>query len=311
MLATPCLGGHYLTEVGPGYSVNKITRGDPYDSKIALLAADNVCLNPTRLFSDLRKPDGTPLTPEYPWGETTGYYTASASNSALVFSVTTAGRPHPRMNLLLRQAANADSTVAVMQLSLKQQYDDTRYRYLWYTDPGNPLEKASAINLYLGNSATIFSVFPWTATAVGAPPHDEWPNFLYGGPQRKVLDDPYGIQCWNLNDLSRYTAMNTEVLDINSFDQVFRGYGTSLGLRLDWQDLPWTDQDGAGYQLYAGTRDDPRPGVLVTCLDLQVDALIYAQRGSWYIIPGHYWYDEANDHPARRLLALPGRTGAV
>jgi hypothetical protein len=58
-------------------------------------------------------------------------------------------------------------------------------------------------------------------------------------------------------------------------------------IRFEWM-------EGCDYLLAASKT---MPTVAVTGVDVQVDALVYAQRGSWFIIPGVFYNDPENPTP--------------
>ncbi len=278
---------------------NPVRRGSEYDSKLGLLARDNVCLNPTRLFTDLRYPDGTAMQPQQDLPDTTWYWRASAANSAFVFTYATAGNYggasdptrelNPRTRLLLRHAGedNASFSATTMQMAIAGSGMTWNY-YQWTADAAAPAD--SRFNLQFCDGSAVNTLYNWIAMS-STPP--EWPDNQWGGGM--FLKNPFTLQSWPLWGYS---------LD-HLPDGILRGLGRSNRLRFEWTD---TDDavdahDGANYLLHAGVYpDDPSGdrfgnGSLVTCIDLEVDALIYAQQGSWFIIPGHYWYETGNPTP--------------
>jgi len=283
-------GGHYLVQSG-GWT--RIANGSEWDSKAALLAADNVCLNPTRLFADFRNADGSvkpKISPPAPdW-----YWSASAANTSFTFTFASAGPLNPRMRLLLRHAGANDATHSATTMRM---YVNNDHPFLWGgLDP--TLTLASAVNLQFCASAEISSLYPWITTT--HPEAPEWPDKLWGG--GRFLPGPFGMQSWRLGEYSHYTGV-AGILDVLNI------YGRPNTLRFTWFDND--PADGADYLLHAGTGDNLvndkyASGCIVTGLDVQVDALIYAQRGSWFIIPGQYWYDQAASTPQPTRRPFPG-----
>ncbi len=47
------------------------------------------------------------------------------------------------------------------------------------------------------------------------------------------------------------------------------------------------------------------PGMMVTGQDMQIDALIYAQRGHWFVIPGHYYNESTKPELANMRWPFP------
>jgi|GEM_PF-1601683 len=296
-------GGYYLSQ--SAFPPNTYIRnGSEYDTKIALLAVDNVCLNPTRIFEQVTDIDGNlispvpdvdPLTSEWYWKAT-----ASAENTAFVFSFRTAGRVHPRTRLLLRQAAeaNADASATAMQAAVLRMTVNDQYPFYWNKAAG----ETSATNLYLCNSAVVSTLYPWLDALLPAvpddPDHHEWPDKQWGGGSYKhyLVTPPFntfGMQSWDVANNARYSGLAASMTPLWSFNR----WNSFLFHPMD---IPEDPYDGAPYLLHAGNRQPTvateryGPGVLATCVDLQVDALIYAQRGSWFIIPGAYWHDSSN-----------------
>lgn len=306
--------GCYLTQDAGGFG--DIRNGSVYDSKLALLAADSVCLNPTRLFDDMVSlnpvptyigvtlPDGTafPAVKDDQNFPLAWYWQASstAGNTAFVYSFSTAGPVHPRTRLLLGHAGkeNADNSSTVLKMVVNRQNTSGGYDFYWNKTAGN----ATATNLYFCTTATISTVYPWMTALLPSPPSDplrlEWPRSLWGGSRYSYLLTPvhktFGMQSWDItNATAHYSGLTSSMAPLFGYDRL----NTFL---FNPVDLPEDPRDGGAYLLNAGNRASSSPetygpGVLATCIDLQVDALIYAQRGSWFIIPGAYWHDSTND----------------
>ena len=301
--------GSYLAQSGAGSGA--IKNGSVHDSKLALLAADNVCLNPTRIYDDMVSlaadrvfkgvtlPGGTryPAVPDSASFPSEWYWQAFATsgNTAFVYSFSTAGRVNPRMRLLLRHAGEdyAGSSSTILRMVVNDQYP-----FYW----NKALGESSATNLYFATTATVSTIYPWmTPLLAGAsdPLRLEWPRSVWGGSRYNYyLTTPsftsFGMQSWNIANLDHYSGIASSMSPLYGYDRLNTFRFTPV-------DLPGDAYDGGGYLLHAGNRYatlDPLnakqhygPGVLATCIDLQVDALIYAQRGSWFIIPGAYWHD--------------------
>jgi len=298
--------GCYLTQDAGGFG--SIRNGSVYDSKLALLATDSVCLNPTRLFDDMISlnpvykgvtlPDGRAYPAvkddDFPL---TWYWQANstAANTAFVYSFSTGGPIHPRSRLLLRHAGDdyAYSSSTVLKMVVNPQTPNGGYPFYWNKDVGN----ASATNLYFCTTATISTIYPWLNTLLTSAPSDplrlEWPRSLWGGSRYSYVLTPvfktFGMQSWDIASTAHYSGLTSTMAPIWGYDRLNT-------LLFNPVNLPTDPRDGGGYLLNAGNRasSDPvtyGPGALMTCVDLQVDALIYAQRGSWFVIPGQYWHD--------------------
>ncbi|MHB9131377.1 MAG: hypothetical protein ACYDBB_09845 [Armatimonadota bacterium] len=213
--------------------------GNPQDSKLALLAMDNVCLNPTRQFSlDAPVEEGLSADEKY--------WRARAGNPIkLTFNL--GGAITPTTRIMLRHAGKTalfNPLYNVMQMSLNGQ------PYLWNTDPSD----TEGEKFYFCNN-TQLGIF-------GIPPV-RWSNAFY--------DPNWCIQSWGgLNAIPQPTIY---------------GYGVENTAQFDWL------EGTTDYLLSAGN-DTLGPGFTVMGSDLRVDALIYAQRGSWFIIPGRYYNED-------------------
>jgi len=307
----PYPGGHYLVDNSGEWLQSPVIRGDDYDTKVALLAADNVCLNPTRVIGSVTKPDGSPLVPTSRAPDPVRFWqvTASAVNTAIQFSMTTGGAitADARMRLLLWHGGDALSsqTATSLQMALLHRptsmeamvsHAPTRsFPFFW-----NPNAGASAVNLYFCSSASISSLYSWLYTqnfVDKMAQRKEWADKQWGGDRFNTVwltppDQFFGLQSWNILEAQRYTGLVSSIAPL-------LGFGRRNSFLFSVSDN-WTDPHvGASYLLRAGDADWESagekfgPGVLPTGLDVEVDALIYAQRGSWFVIPGHYWHDYA------------------
>lgn len=220
--------------------------GSLYDSKLALLARDNVCLNPTK-FDNIQQVAGGPVM-----DIGTGNGQRVRASEPLEFTITTAGAINPRTRLLLRHAGVAD--VGVDYAAMRMLINGTPFEF--GSDPGLTADQRSM--LFFGAPAALdlrvpwMLPFPWTALS----------------PQRGgglYPADPLNVQRWDIA-----TRVN--------------GFGATNTLRFEWL-------EGGDYLYGSG---EVSPGMLMTGLDVQVDALLFAQRGSWFIIPGKYYNDPDN-----------------
>ncbi len=259
------------TEKNPPAS--RIMRGSVYDSKLALLALDNVCLNPTAsvsVASNLLTGGTAPNT----------YFWAFNQNPISV-SFATAREIRPRTSLLLRHAGqwtNANDT-AYIRMAVNGQ------DYTWNTTPPLGFDRRDLLFCTRPQLPTLFPTltqndidtkyFPDESNRAANNGYGSWGGGLYGNNV-----DPFNAQVWSLTDP---THMATALND----------YGGLNTLDLRWQPGP---QSTTPYLCMA---DIDNGGPMVTGIDLQIDALIYAQRGSWFIIPGAYY----NNDPNSTLLA--------
>lgn len=296
----PFPGGHYLVNNSGRWLPEYIRRGDEYDTKVALLAADSVCLNPTRVIETVTTTDGSPLVSTSRAPDPVRFWevTASATNTAIQFSLTTGGpiTPDSRMRLLLRHSGDgqADQTATSVQMVVNRSPAQA-FPFFW-----NPNAGASATNLYFCNSAGIDSLYSWLYTqnfVNQMAERKEWSDKQWGGDRFNLsfLTPPnqfFGRQSWNILDYQKYTGV------VNMLPPLF-GFGRRNTFLFTANDIPdnLDPHDGAPYLLYAGDNnwvtvgEKFGQGILATGLDVQVDALVYAQRGSWFIIPGRYWHD--------------------
>ncbi|MEI6520480.1 MAG: hypothetical protein WCO98_10670, partial [bacterium] len=90
---------------------------------------------------------------------------------------------------------------------------------------------------------------------------------------------------WRVDDSLKYTSLMPVI-----------GYGAD-----NTAVLTVDNTAQAAYILGAGNNETSNvennflgSGMLVTGQDMQIDALVYAQRGNWFVIPGHY-YNESTD----------------
>lgn len=239
-----------------GAGTSPITLGSVYDSKLGLLARDNVCLNPTKIVSSASR-DTETVGDEQLW--------RIRANDPLDFTFSTSGDWSPRTRLLLRHGGAAvvgQPDYGVMRMAVNNQpfVFDTTAKYA----SGDPL----AERLCFGDPPTIDLRCPWWDNALlanGKPV--QWGGGLYA-------NDPLEQQTWDINSNARYTSGASPLL----------GHGALNTVRFEWQ-------EGCDYLLAASKTMST---LLVTGMDVQVDALVYAQRGSWFIIPGVFYNDPAD-----------------
>ena len=220
------------------WTVNLITQGSTYDSKLGLLAMDNVCLNPTRLAMQAQSNPLTSLYSDPYWRARTG--------QPLQFTFTTAGPPSQNLRLLLRHAG-------------EEALGEPDY---------------SAINLLLNNQS-----YYWGGSATSLYFYSNVPNSPYAG-------NPWGGDLYPLQDFNTQSWPLSSPLSWPLGTSPVNGYGALNTLDFNWF-------AGSDYLLSAG-RIPFGGGATLTGIDLEVDALMYAQRGSWFIIPGQYYNQDAN-----------------
>jgi len=299
------VNANYLT----GGALTPITAGSEYDSKLALLAMDNVCLNPTRLFADIRSELLPSPNPDNTNGEAS-YQAGSAAN--IIFNFSTAGSFNPRTRLILRHAADANSVSGTaiatsMQLYVNNAAATTQYNWasalnivnpaLYTQQHLNPLVPTSLF-FYNLNSLPAYSGTNCSLTAE-----------IYGGPVYASADttnynasSSFNTQSWPLNNnpfssLYTFNQLNTFIFKVfDPTSQMNNANGSCTGITF-----------GADYLLSAGCNSANsgfNSGCLVTCVDVRVDALIYAERGSWFVIPGQFW-NTNSDSSATVLWPAP------
>jgi hypothetical protein len=224
-----------------GVAQAEIKSGSPFDSKVALLARDNVCLNPTKLFASAsREPEM--VGSEQLWRVRAG--------DPLDFTFSTAGAWGNRTRLLLRHAGAAvvgQPDYGVMRMLVNGE------QFLFA--PGVP---SFPERLCFGDPGTIDLRCPWWTNPV------QWGGGLYA-------NDPLEQQTWDVGSSVRYASATPPL----------EGNGALNTVRFEWL-------EGSDYLLAASKT---MPTLLVTGIDLRVDALVYAQRGNWFIIPGVYYND--------------------
>ncbi|MEI7831966.1 MAG: hypothetical protein WCJ56_02040 [bacterium] len=218
--------------------------GSDFDSKLALLATDNVVLNPTHLFDFTSATSQPPqaLNGENLWRLSQG------AGSALTVSFSTAGAGISRM--LLRHAGDSSNLITPytqMRMSVNNVV------YPWDVANTNITLRDKMVFSTLLAKSTLF------------PTASMWSSNLFP-------DSPLGLQV------------------LSSFPPQIKFYGSG-----QTNTVKFEVAGGGDYLLGAGTVDGTLgAGFLVTGLDLQVDALCYAQRGSWFVIPGKYSNESAD-----------------
>jgi hypothetical protein len=251
-----------------------IVRGSEYDSKLALLAMDNVCLNPTATV----KVSTNLLT----GGIAPNAYFWAFNQNPITVTFSTARTVRPRTSLLLRHAGQWTNANDVAYLRMRV---NGGAEYRWNNLPAAQLPTGmDNTDLIFATRDRLADLFPTAPPAIltttlfpdesGRTANNgfgSWGGGLFGNNV-----DPFNAQVWNLTDPVHVTTPLND-------------YGGLNVLELAWQ-------QGTPYLCMA---DLDNGGPTVTGIDLQVDALIYAQRGSWFIIPGTYY----NNDPASTLPA--------
>lgn len=213
---------HTQGEVG-----DRLIKPDDWrDSKLALLAMDYICLNPTGYNMPEINAQSAAIA---------GYLTARAGDPVRL-TLKTAGKVTNNTRIVLRHAGlgwDMPNNVVAMKMSV-----NGKGYYPWSLDPADTEWDRF---YFCRNSATQFSM-----------------NI----PDLRVSNKFYEPD-WELNSWPG----RRNGLDLN-------GYGGSNVLEFFRWDNSTTD-----YLL---------KDALITNADLQVDALMYAQRGSWFVIPGTY-----------------------
>lgn len=226
-----------------------ITRGSEYDSKLALLAMDNVCLNPTRQSLEAQEePQSSPGSEPY-WRARVGMPINLTFSTAGPVSTS---RP---LNVLLRHAGALD----LAQPDYAKMTMLVNNVPFWWDANASSTALGTQLYFYPTNTSTFI---PTGSIRGGG---------LYNA-------EPFNLQTWNLSSLAQYSATVTSL--------PLYGYGATNTLTF------YRQGDGTDYLLSAG--QDIFGGVALTGIDLQVDALMYAQRGSWFIIPGRYYNEDSN-----------------
>lgn len=213
--------------------VTAIQSGSNWDSKLALMAMDNVVLNPTTLTQVISSPPED-LGTEKAWRVT--------HDKTVTVQFTTAGSP-ATAGFVIRDAGDAnavlpgDPAYTIMQMAING------VMYPWAPGAGSP-------NLYYFCSSTVRTDYFTDILPI------QWSQNMYPG--------PFGIHTVNAAtaNLQGYGALNSVQFSLDAASK-------------------------AHYLLDAGS-GTLGPGFVLTGINLQVDALVYAQRGSWFVIPGAY-----------------------
>ncbi|HEX2950147.1 MAG TPA: hypothetical protein VHV83_11390 [Armatimonadota bacterium] len=245
-------------------NANKIKAGDPRDSKLALLAMDNVCLNPTLTVTVGDMTDT--------WNDD-GYWMADNSKS-ISLHYTTAGDIKPQTHLLLRHGgAKVDGgDLAAIRMVVQGS------PYYWHpvldpTQPSTyPLDQLFFADAYkmLTDPTGYLSGYnaSWLGGGVDAP-------------------EEYTLNSWSLYDINASAGRHFPDLPASQ-PTPLQGNGSMNTMVISWA-------QGTTQYLLSSNNDDSHDGVAVSGGDIQVDALVYAQRGSWYVIPGKYFNNEKDE----------------
>jgi len=239
-----------------------VQSGDPYDSKLALLAADDVVLNPTNYITysgdtmDMTTIDGK------------GWV---IDNSSLPFEI----------NFRL-SGSNASMVFWFKGAGDGSYYDPAAYSIMNMNVNGFPyifdelaLTEIDKSSYYFGLDEAKTNYFNWVNpiswSQIMTPPSTVWQDIIIGGTGPNAFP--------SIND--------THLLDSGELNKIRFTLGNG---------------STTGYYLAV---DDKVDAAIPTNFDIIVDALIYAERGSWFIIPGAYFNDDAdmNVAPEDALIA--------
>lgn len=250
------LGPATRTSNLPDTDLHKVVPGSAQDSKLALLAMDNVCMNPTRLY-EADKP-------------------VSSDNSDLNFWRVEHATPPDMLNILFSNASDASK----MRIFLRHAGEPT-------TTSGY-----AAMRMYINNA-------PYNWLNVDPTSYDGWDKYYF-------CPDPLWSQLFSASDQQRSKAMlpDFDLLMVTrptlSGSTWLQGFGATNTVSFSL-----ADEGNLNYLLSAGG-GGYGPGLMLSGADVQVDALIYAQRGSWYVIPGPYFNDDKdNADPSADLINWP------
>jgi hypothetical protein len=228
---------HYVSNRQTG-ETTAIDSGSVYDSKLALMAMDCVCLNPTKFFD-------TEVPPDTNTAQSDSYYRSNGSQQIrLTFSL--AGEVDQNTRILLRHAGEAGL--------FNPLYCTVRMRVNGELYPWDP----TSINPY----DFYFCDPTFYATLTGITNNQWSPAFF---------DPNWLLQLWG----------------VGSGRPNLLGNGAQNVIELEWVGGNTDYLLSAGGPQFGG-------GFLVTPADVQIDALLYAQRGNWFIIPGRF-YNESTD----------------
>ena len=316
--ATIYLNGNVLTPASynatylDGGNPTAITRGVERDSKLALLATDNVCLNPTQLFADIRA--DLPVAPADQNGE--AYYRASSTQtSAITFNYTTAGNINPRTRLVLRHAADANSGASATAIQLTVNNASAAYNWASALNAVNPA-LYTATHMSPLNPQYLFFYDPTilcTSTATNSSMSAE----IYGGPLYNYTSlynagTAFNIQSWPLG--SAYAGLNAALNPFGMINTLRFTVPNPLSPPLQLNPPVSVNAGNTGYSfsadylLNAGCNNAANSGFCLgcmTCVDVQVDALIYAERGSWFVIPGQFWNNYSDSSALDQNILWP------
>lgn len=244
-------------------SQGAIRPGSERDSKLALLAVDNVCLNPTRLVAFNRPPDVSGSAGGAGAAAAVDRYWRISAATPLQATFSFAGAPADT-EFLLRDAGDGNDLAGIssgytaMLMEVNGQY------HAW--------------NAAAGDDQLKYSFFFSTDPVREAVLEQNYSPFF----------DP-AVQ-WNP---SLFPAMAFRTFKLKASDFNMTGNGQLNTIEFSTQHSP------LDYLLSAGG-PNLQPGFVMSRGDIQVDALIYAQRGSWFVIPGKFYN---NNKPNRGLWA--------
>ena len=240
-----------------GVQRETILSGSRYDSKLALLAMDNVCLNPTRMI--------TVTSPVDTMGTDRVWRATHDAPIQLTFNLPGSAN---NAQLVLYHAGEMRQPIESAYTMMQMLVNNTPH--IW-----EPLAASGDDNKFLFATDTIKNGFFNWATP------NQWSTALYPS-------DTFDRKIFTL------IGSGSSLSDTGN---TIRLYEDGRSNMVQFQLAP---ESSANYLISAGD-ETHGPGLFLSQADLQVDALIYAQRGSWFVIPGRYYNDdaEAKDDPSQ------------
>ncbi|MHB9025625.1 MAG: hypothetical protein ACYC7E_15890 [Armatimonadota bacterium] len=252
---------NYVENVSNVETLRVMRSGSEYDSKLALMAMDYVCLNPTRLFEVEEPSDTSSAGGERFWRTGLGI-------PPINLNFTTAGPIDANTRIMLRHAGES-ALINPLYCAFRLRVNSVPYLWDIITNPP-PLDPPATADRFYFCSEELRDQF--VASSVINNIFTQWGSEFF---------DPN----WRLQFVDQFDG--TRRVFPASLPLQLYGFGAENTLRFEWL-------DGTTHYLLSAGSDDMGSGFLVTPGDLQIDALIYAQRGSWFIIPGRY-YNERED----------------
>ena len=237
-----------------------IISGDPYDTKLALLASDDVVLNPTNMISYFGDSNDVSTIDSKAW---------IVDNASIPFEI--------RFRL---SGKNSNIAFALKTAGDGSSYDPTNYSAVNMYVNGVPYvfdDTAATLQdqrtFFFGSSAAKAGYFSWVNpiawSMVMVPPSTVWHNLVIGDPSGFDYIDESLLLRSGLDNSVRFTL----------------GLGSTTGY-------------------YIAIDEKVKP-VVPHNYELIVDALIYAEKGSWFIIPGSFYNnDDTINKPADDILLV-------